>query len=115
MNKSGRTRAIRNAEGVCKLQPRATPWVQGLVKSSERRSPIERNNLMASYISKFDRLNITGRLSLLLIAVVLGTAGCAKTRNDNGSGSNGGHTDSSAASSTPASVPPPAVAAGTPT
>jgi hypothetical protein len=54
---------------------------------------------------------------LFFAAIAFGTAGCAKLKNDNSAApaGGGGHTNTSPASSSPASVPPAASGAGTPT
>lgn len=60
---------------------------------------------------QFERRIISGCVALFLAALVLGSAGCSKLRNDNTSG--GGHTNAS--NTGPSPVPPSSAGNGTPT
>ena len=58
-----------------------------------------------SYIRKFDRWN-NALLVTLLVIIGVGSASCAKLKNDNSTATAGGQTNTSTVPSTPASAPP---------
>jgi LCCL domain len=71
--------------------------------------------MLSSISRKFDCSGGKLSLALVLAAFIVGTSACAKLKNDNSAASAGGQTNASASNSSPASVPPAATAAGTPT
>ena len=73
------------------------------------------NPLYHESLFRLERRKIGGYVVVLLGAIVLGSAGCSKLRNENGNGG-GGHTITSPdKSNTSAPVPPSSAGEGTPT
>jgi hypothetical protein len=66
-------------------------------------------------VKKFDRSSIS-LWAVLVIAVVMSTAGCSKIKNDNSTATSGsGHSDTSPAGSSPSAIPPSSSGGGKPT